>query len=208
MTGEIAPKIRSNVNALTIGKPVAGGGPTFVLYQDASSNLSAGSTLTFTGSSFVIGNAITIFTNGDINNLSGLIRIYGSTGIVLRTQVGIGTSGDCPAGTTPLTVAGNASQTAPLVVLEQKSSTSTLRNAGVVDATLATATDASWKGRLVLYAGDFSSSNAGQREGVRVESDGTQPLLGFYGHAAVAKASTPVTLADVISLLQNIGLCS
>jgi hypothetical protein len=32
--------------------------------------------------------------------------------------------------------------------------------------------------------------------------------IGFYGHATVAQAAHPVTLADVITLLTNLGLCA
>jgi hypothetical protein len=114
----------------------------------------------------------------------------------------------------PLAVRGNVSQSAPLIVLQQPSSTVAQRGAGYLDATLATATDASWKGRLVGYAGDFTSTNAGRREGWRVESDGTQPLLGFYGATAVAKAASPGTATGtdaavinaLITALRNLGL--
>lgn len=89
---------------------------------------------------------------------------------------------------------------APLV----KSSTSVARNTAKLAFTLPTSTDASFKGRATIAASDFN----GDREAIRVESDGTAALLGFYGHAATPKASAPTTLADVITILQNLGLCS
>ena len=104
----------------------------------------------------------------------------------------------------PLTLVGIVSQAQPLVKLQQQSSTPTARNAGYLDAVLATATDASWKGRIFASAGDFSSSHLAQREGWRVESDGTQALLGFYGATAVAKqvvTGSKATGAALISLL-------
>lgn len=91
------------------------------------------------------------------------------------------------ATSTALTVQGVASQSASLVALQQLSSTSTARTAGILDSVLATATDATWKGRLVGYAGDYTSTNAGKREGWRIESDGTQALLSFFGSSAVAR---------------------
>jgi hypothetical protein len=65
----------------------------------------------------------------------------------------------------------------------------------------------------VLAAAD---STVTRREGLRIESDGTQPLVGFYGVPAVARAATPGTAAGtdaavinaVITLLRNLGLCS
>jgi hypothetical protein len=36
----------------------------------------------------------------------------------------------------------------------------------------------------------------------------TNLSLGFYGHTPAAQASTPVTLSDVITILQNLGLCT
>lgn len=63
---------------------------------------------------------------------------------------------------------------------------------------------ASRKGRVKISAWDAS----GAREGVRVESSGSAPMVGFLGANAIARQTTPVTLADVIALLQSFGLCS
>lgn len=79
------------------------------------------------------------------------------------------------------------------------------RDQGRVTSAFGASTDASRTGRVSLLACDFTGTD---REGIRVESDGTQALVGFYGHAAVAKAPTPTTLADVIALLQALGLCN
>ena len=84
------------------------------------------------------------------------------------------------------------------------SSTSTERDQARVTSSWATSTDATRAGRVALSACDFTGTD---REGLRVESDGTQPKIGFFGHAAAARQGTPVTLADVIALLQAYGLC-
>jgi hypothetical protein len=63
-------------------------------------------------------------------------------------------------------------------------SSTTQRTAAVIDTSFPTATDASRLGRLTLYAGDFSGTN---REGIRIESNGSAPLIGFLGGTAVAR---------------------
>ena len=73
---------------------------------------------------------------------------------------------------------GKASQTAPLVALQQVSSLPAARSCGIIDATFNTSTDASWSGNLLLYAGDYTSSNAGKRLGVQIQSDGTRRWSG------------------------------
>jgi len=80
-----------------------------------------------------------------------------------------------------------------IVALEQLSSTSTLRNCGIIGATFNTSTDASWTGNLNLYAGDYTSSNAGQRLGVQIQSNGSAVLVGFYGATPVVKPATTGT---------------
>ena len=90
-------------------------------------------------------------------------------------------------GTTPLLVLGKASQTAPLQALQQISSTSTARTCGYVDATFNSSTDATWTGNLFLYAGDYTSSNAGKRLGFQVQSNGSAALVGLFGATPVVK---------------------
>ena len=68
------------------------------------------------------------------------------------------------------------------IVLAAKSSTTSDTPQGAVDASWATATHASRKGRLSLSAYDTAI-----REGLRVEASGSAPMLGFFGAAAVTK---------------------
>lgn len=62
--------------------------------------------------------------------------------------------------------------------------------AGSIAATLINDNDASYQGQVVFKAFDF----AGGREGICLEADGTQPLIGMYGADAVAQAGA-ITLA-------------
>jgi hypothetical protein len=96
---------------------------------------------------------------------------------------------------------------APTLHFQTNSSTSTVRSVGGFVLTWATSTDASRKGRLAVVACDSTGTD---REGFRVESDGTQPLVGFYGVTAIARAVLATgaghTVDDVITALQNLGL--
>lgn len=67
--------------------------------------------------------------------------------------------------------------------LAAKSSTTTDTLQGALSASWVDATHATRKARTRIWAAD----STGLREGVRIEADGTQVLLGFYGGNAVAK---------------------
>ncbi|MCA9368278.1 hypothetical protein KC887_08570, partial [Candidatus Kaiserbacteria bacterium] len=67
--------------------------------------------------------------------------------------------------------------------LAAKSSTTADTVFGAITASSVDATHATRKGRTRLWAGD----STGLREGLRVEADGTQVLLGFFGGPAGAK---------------------
>jgi hypothetical protein len=107
-----------------------------------------------------------------------------------------------------LSVTGSIAQSGPLIEIRQRSSTFTARNAGYIDAALPTSTDTSWLGRVTIAAGDYTSLHAGRREGLRVESDGMQALLGFYGGTAVARGAAvgdaDGTLADLTAKFNTI----
>jgi hypothetical protein len=103
------------------------------------------------------------------------------------------------AATTPFAVRGLASQTAPLFPLQQLSSTATARNCGIIDASFNTATDASWTGNLLLYAGDNTSSSAGKRLGVQIQSNGSAALVGLFGATPVIQPATTGTGASGFS---------
>ena len=67
------------------------------------------------------------------------------------------------------------------------SSTSTTRNCGYIIPTFNVNTDASWTGILSLYAGDYTSTNAGKRLGIQIESNGSAALIGLFGATPVVK---------------------
>lgn len=102
-----------------------------------------------------------------------------------------------------LAATGAASQAAPLVPLRGVSSTGSVRDLGYLDAGFVVATDATRTGYIELSAADFTGTN---RKGLRVASDGTQALVGFFGATAVPRPATPTTLADVIAGLRALGL--
>ena len=80
---------------------------------------------------------------------------------------------------TPATSFGNQ------IHFQLQSTTTENRDAATINAVWATSTDATRMGRMKLYARDAASL----REGLRIESDGAQPLVGFLGAAAVARAA-------------------
>ncbi len=86
------------------------------------------------------------------------------------------------------------------------SSTSTDRVVGKLACGFSTGTDASRTGYLALSATDYG----GDREGLRVDSNGSAALLGFYGVTPIARAVLATgaghTVDDVIQALQNLGL--
>jgi hypothetical protein len=90
-------------------------------------------------------------------------------------------------------------------------SNGTQRYPSAVAGEFADNTDANNKGRSLVLVFDFNSLGDGAgREAMRAESDGTQPLLGFYGVSAVARQLLATgaghTVDDVIGALQSLGL--
>ncbi len=99
-------------------------------------------------------------------------------------------------GSQPITVLqGAASQTGAALVVRQLSSNSTVRATAAIDAPFASPTDASWKGRLVLSAVD----SAGTREGLRIESSGTAPMMGVLGAPAALRQTVNAAATDAAS---------
>jgi hypothetical protein len=69
-------------------------------------------------------------------------------------------------------------------------STTADQSQAVITPSWAVSTHATRKGRVAILASDFTGTD---REGLRVESDGTQALVGFFGGTAVAR---PAAIAD------------
>jgi hypothetical protein len=92
--------------------------------------------------------------------------------------------------------------------LRLESSTTNDRDAGAINWSWATAADASRKARLALFAFDATTA----REGLRIESNGSAPLLGFYGAGAVARPTVTgsrggnAALASLLTALAGQGL--
>lgn len=104
--------------------------------------------------------------------------------------------------------ASSQSAAAPHIQLELWTSTSARQKAGDVRADWADSNDATRKGRIVLDAADY----AGTREGVRVEADGTQARVGFFGGSAATKPTITgsrggnAALAALLTALASLGL--
>lgn len=81
-------------------------------------------------------------------------------------------------------------------------STTTNVSASYDVVTWVVATHASRTARRIFKVYDATTS----RECLRLEASGTAPMVGFYGHAAVAQPAAPVTLADVIAIIRGNGL--
>jgi hypothetical protein len=83
-----------------------------------------------------------------------------------------------------------------------------LYDIGIIDFQWANSTAATREGRIVLYAIDYN----GTREGLRVESDGSNPRVGFLGAAAqpvqniTGSKGGNAALANLLSALVNLGL--
>jgi hypothetical protein len=86
--------------------------------------------------------------------------------------------------------------------LQGNSSATTERSCGIVSSSFNTSTDASWTGNLLLYAGDYTSSNAGKRLGVQIQSNGSAALLGLFGATPVVQ---PVGGGGNTSMTANTG---
>ncbi len=71
--------------------------------------------------------------------------------------------------------------------LAGKSSTTYGRNCGIIQSSFNTSTDATWSGNLLLYAGDYTSTNAGQRLGIQIQSNGSAALVGLFGATPVVR---------------------
>lgn len=75
------------------------------------------------------------------------------------------------------------------MVFGRRSSTLVVRKAASIEADWVSPTDANRKGRLAFKAADSTGSD---REGLRVESDGTQALISFFGGTAAPRAAAIV----------------
>jgi hypothetical protein len=160
----------------------------------------------------VANNATIVFR--DINSAT-LFQVAGASGFYQKT---LGDGSD-PVFTYTLQLAGtNPGQAGygSIFAFHLDSSTNTERTAALITGEWATATDASRKGRLRFAAADAANSYPA-REGLKIETDGSQALVGAFGVSAVAQqsigaaatdaASTQTLANNIRTALINLGWC-
>lgn len=154
------------------------------------------------------GQANDILTIWDAGYNNSIVRINPHGALIFRPVLGgstntvtdILTIGRNNAGL-PATGYGNA------LLIEGKSSTTANQPMTRLQGYWATATHASRKARSV-----WSVYDTLEREGVRIEADGSAAMLGFYGSNAVAKQAVTgsrggnAALADLLTKLATLGL--
>ena len=116
-------------------------------------------------------------------NISTISNAFSHYDILLENQYGKIIIPTQNASYNSLSLRGISSQTAPLQLFEQISSTSTARTTGIIDAPFISSTDATYTGRLTLSANDYN----GAREGIRIDATGSAAALGFFGTTAVTQ---------------------
>jgi hypothetical protein len=159
---------------------------TFALIQTSTGDLSLRSTTARTliysyGSRLAdFGNSIVLFTSS--------ISTAGVKELLNLTALGSGANGD-----------GGA------VYLCGKSSTTAAQDMARIQWLWNDATHATRKADLV-----FSAFDTAEREGMRIRGGGSEPAIGFYGVAPVARqllaTGGGATVDQVITALQNLGL--
>jgi hypothetical protein len=98
-----------------------------------------------------------------------------------------------------------------LVAFQAISSTSAARDVAYIDVGFSTSTDASRKGFVRLCAQDAVATSGG-REGIRIDTDGAQALVGLFGATPVAKPTVTgsrggnAALASLLTALADLGL--
>jgi trimeric autotransporter adhesin len=89
---------------------------------------------------------------------------------------------------TSFAICGSSAGTS--LLLQGESAGTLERSCGIISGTFNVNADATWSGNLLLYAGDHTSTNTGQRLGVQVQSNGSAALLGFFGQTPVVQPAT------------------
>lgn len=152
-----------------------------------------------------IDNTLNVFINAALNvtGATGLIANSGATALAVTSG---STNTNTPYVGSTWTAVANGTPAAGFGtshVYSSQSSTNTPRLQSRTTSVWATATDGAQLGRYTIQAADSSTTaTTNWREGIRVESDGTQPLLGFYGGAAAAKP----TSGDLLAAAKAVGL--
>lgn len=129
-------------------------------------------------------------TPGDLTQAGGFtINDTAPDGIFLFSTGGSGGQIQMFAANGAFTDLSSIVTTSALIILQQVTGASTMN--------------------MQMGSGLWAAGTGSAANGVEVEDlGGGTPGVGFYGHAAVAQAAAPTTLADVITILTNLGLCA
>ena len=159
---------------------ITGTGSTSLLLAAAS-----GAKLTYNGSNFVSAG------NGNVS-LSGIVQLnandWGPASLGNNRTLGVylpWLSASCQS-----------------YYAQAADSASVWRSCGYMLPSFNVNTTGSWTGVLSLYAGDYTSSNAGKRLGIQIESNGSAALIGHFGVTPVVQ---PVGGGGNTSMTANTG---
>ena len=196
-----------------------------LLYLSQDSKASGATVVTKTGlyiDSITHGNTnYAIYTNAGLVRFGGATSIVGSSDAVqldvtgYTAQAGVvaqltRNDGNTSAVANVLGITANTTGTAAAgfgagQLFSLESSTTAAQAAARIQALWYEATHATRKADLVLTAYDTS-----EREGLRIRGAGSEPAIGFYGVAPIARAvlatGAGATVDNVITALQNLGL--
>ena len=201
-----------------------GANNTAMGYQAGRYHANGSTELTDPENSVYIGYGARGYDNSDSNSIvigydaAGLganTTVIGNTSTTAATIYGAGRFLLTNATTNAVDIIGtlghNTSGTAAAgfgggLAFNLQSSTTASQSAAQIAASWIVATHASRTARLALSAYDYN----GAREGVRIDTNGSAALLGFYGHAATAQqvlaTGAGASVDNVISALQALGL--
>ena len=201
-----------------------GSSNTAMGYQAGRYHANGSTELTDPENSVYIGYGARGYDNSDSNSIvigyaaAGLganTTVIGNTSTTAATIYGAGRFLLTNATTNAVDIIGtlghNTSGTAAAgfgggLAFNLQSSTTASQSAGLIASSWIVATHASRTARLALSAYDYN----GAREGVRIDTNGSAALLGFYGHAATAQqvlaTGAGASVDNVISALQALGL--
>ena len=188
----------ANTNATAVGNSALAGAYGVAIGNTASNSagqrgtsIGYGATCTYVGisDSVAIGYSATVSGQYAIAIGIGSSASY-STSIALGTLAATTSANQLVIGGSNFTINMTniiGGTTGNTLNLTGTSSSTAGRACGIVASSFNTSIDASWSGNLLLYAGDYTSTNAGKCLGVQIQSNGSAALVGFFGATPVVQ---------------------